>query len=91
MADGIVTEARIAFGGMAATPKRASHVEAALQGQPWSTDTIAAAWEAWGQDYTPMSDMRASASYRLESARNMLTRYFLEDEGANSRVLEVSP
>ncbi len=89
--DGMVTSARIAFGGMAGTPKRASHVEAALTGQPWTKETIAAAWPAWGLDYTPMSDMRASASYRSETARNMLTRYYLEDLGGSVSVLEVQP
>ena len=89
--DGTVTEARIAFGGMAGIPKRASHVEAALAGKPWSADTVAATWDIWNRDFTPMSDMRASAGYRLETARNMLTRYFLEDIGAQTRVLEVRP
>jgi len=88
---GNVTEARIAFGGMAGIPKRAAHVEAAIVGKPWTSDTVAAAWDAWAQDFTPMSDMRASAAYRLETARNMLTRYFLEDIGASARVLEVQP
>jgi xanthine dehydrogenase small subunit len=86
VADGIVADARIAFGGMAGIPKRATHVETALIGQPWSDDTIAAAWDAWEQDFTPLSDMRASAAYRLEAARNMLSRYFLEDLGADVSV-----
>jgi xanthine dehydrogenase small subunit len=89
--DGSVTEARIAFGGMAGIPKRASHVEAAIIGKPWNEDTVAGAWEAWGEDFAPMSDMRASAEYRLHSARNMLTRYLLEDLAAVTRVLEVAP
>ncbi|WP_146586138.1 xanthine dehydrogenase small subunit [Puniceibacterium confluentis] len=89
--DGIVTAARIAFGGMAATPKRAAHVEAALTGQPWSDDTIAAAWDSWEQDFQPLSDMRASADYRLTAARNMLTRYMIEDLGGQVSVLEVAP
>ena len=89
VADDVVTEARIAFGGMAGTPKRASAVEAALVGQPWEQETIAATWDAWEADFTPMSDMRAGAQYRLDTARNMLTRYFLEDLGAATRVLEV--
>lgn len=87
--EGIVSGARIAFGGMAGIPKRAATVEAALTGRPWNDDTIAAAWEAWEQDFTPMSDMRASAAYRLEAARNMLSRYFLEDLGALTDVQEV--
>ncbi|WP_370231279.1 xanthine dehydrogenase small subunit [Cognatishimia sp.] len=91
VSDGVVTGARIAFGGMAATPKRAAAVEAALIGAPWSEDGIAPALAAFSQDYTPMSDMRASAAYRLETARNMLIRYVLEDQGVAASVLEVSP
>jgi len=90
VADGVVQDARIAFGGMAGIPKRAAHVEAALNGKPWSEETIGAAWDDWARDFTPMSDMRASAEYRLEAARNMLIRYYLEDTGAATRVLEVS-
>lgn len=87
--DGVVTEARIAFGGMAAIPKRAAHVEAALTGRPWNDETIAAAWPEWERDFVPISDMRASARYRLEVARNMLTRCYLEDLGAAVSVAEV--
>ncbi|MFT4620796.1 MAG: xanthine dehydrogenase small subunit, partial [Polaromonas sp.] len=87
--DDVVASAKIAFGGMAGTPKRASAVEAALIGQPWTEATVAAAKEAFSADYQPMSDMRASAAYRLVAAQNMLRRYFLEDRGAQTRVLEV--
>jgi xanthine dehydrogenase small subunit len=86
---GTVAQARIAFGGMAGTPKRAAHVEAALTGRPWTEATVRAADDAWAQDFTPLSDMRASAAYRLAAARNMLMRYFVEDQGAPARVLEV--
>lgn len=85
----IIESARIAFGGMAGTPKRAAHVEAALKGQPWREATIRAALPALAQDFTPMSDMRASAAYRLETAQNMLLRYFHERSGTASSVLEV--
>ena len=88
--EGRVARARIAFGGMAGVPKRARAVEAALTGQPWNDDTIALAWTAWEEDFQPLSDMRASASYRLETARNMLIRYYLEDLGAQTRVRAVS-
>jgi len=91
VAGGQVSDARIAFGGMAGTPKRAAHVEAALLGQPWTDATIAAADDAWALDFTPLSDMRASAAYRLDTARNMLRRYFLEDGDTATRVLEVAP
>lgn len=87
---GKVADARIAFGGMAGIPRRASNVEQALIGEPWNEETIAKAWAAWELDFTPLSDMRASAEYRLNAARNMLTRYFLEDLGAETSVLEVT-
>jgi len=87
--DGLVTDARIAFGGMAGTPKRASTVEQALTGQPWSRATIDAVLPAFMDDYTPMSDMRAGSDYRMKAAQNMLVRYFLEDTGDAPRVLEV--
>jgi xanthine dehydrogenase small subunit len=88
---GVITQARIAFGGMAGTPKRAAQVEAALTGRAWTRTTIDAALPAFAQDYTPLSDMRASASYRLRTAQNLLLRYWLEDQGTPTRVLEVSP
>ncbi|WP_209426218.1 xanthine dehydrogenase small subunit [Pararhodobacter sp. SW119] len=86
-----VREARIAFGGMAGIPKRAAAVEAALTGRPWIEATVEAALPAFAEDFQPIDDMRASADYRLRSARNMLRRYFLEDQGAATRVLEVAP
>ncbi|NNK77862.1 MAG: xanthine dehydrogenase small subunit, partial [Litoreibacter sp.] len=91
VAHGVVTRVRIAFGGMAGTPKRAANVEAELIGQRWSEETVTAALPAFAEDFSPMSDMRASAEYRLEAARNMLLRYFHEDAGAAVNVLEVTP
>ncbi|SDJ33477.1 xanthine dehydrogenase small subunit [Lutimaribacter saemankumensis] len=89
VADGTVQTARIAFGGMAGTPKRATQVEQALTGQPWSEATIHAAQDAWAQDFTPLSDMRASADYRLTTARNLLMRYFHDLSGAETDVRRV--
>ena len=88
--NGTVTDAKLAYGGMAGIPKRAAHAEAALVGQPWTEDTVRAAMAAYGQDFTPLTDMRASSAYRLETAANMLLRYFHEDQGTLSNVLEVS-
>jgi xanthine dehydrogenase small subunit len=88
---GTVTAARIAFGGMAGIPKRATHVEAALIGQPWTRATVEAAPARFGDDYTPLSDMRASADYRLDTAANMLLRYFEDMSGNPVSVLEVAP
>lgn len=81
-AAGNVETVRIAYGGMAATPKRASTVEAALTAKPWTEAAVEAALEAYSQDYTPLSDMRATADYRLLAARNLLRRFFAETEGS---------
>ncbi|MCG2586101.1 xanthine dehydrogenase small subunit [Massilia sp. TS11] len=78
-----ISAARIALGGMAATPKRAAATEAALVGQPWSEAVLARAMEALGEDYTPLSDMRASSSYRLTAARNLLRRFWFETRREN--------
>ncbi len=75
---GVVEDARIAFGGMAATVRRAAAAEAALRGQPWTEATLLAAMAALAHDYTPLSDMRASAGYRLQVAQNLLRRCWLE-------------
>ena len=82
LSDGKVTDARIAFGGMAATPKRAAACEAALAGRPWTRETVEAVVSALAQDFTPITDMRASAAYRLETAGNLLRRAFLESADA---------
>jgi xanthine dehydrogenase small subunit len=87
--DGVVVAARIAFGGMAGVPKRAAAVEAALVGQAWSEETVAAAQGAFAQDFAPLTDMRASAAYRLRAAEGMLMRYFRESRGEAVSVLEV--
>ncbi|WP_306047250.1 xanthine dehydrogenase small subunit [Nioella sp. MMSF_3534] len=88
--NGTVTDAKLAYGGMAGIPKRASNAEAALVGQPWTEATVRTAMAAYAQDFTPLTDMRASSAYRLETAANMLLRYFHEDQGTLSNVLEVS-
>ena len=96
IADGLISEARVAFGGMAATVRRASHAEQALQGHPWNEDTLTPAMHALAQDYTPLSDMRASAAYRSRVAANLLRRFYLETrphaplEASQSNVFEMA-
>ena len=87
--EGHVTDARIAFGGMAGVPKRASHAEMALRDMPWTAETIAAARAALARDFQPLDDMRASAAYRLDAAGAMLSRLYAEDQGLVTSVLEV--
>ena len=87
---GQVTDVRIAFGGMAATPKRAPACEAALIGRPWTEATVRAAAEALAQDFQPIDDMRASAAYRLQAAQNLLIRAFAESAGG-ARLADLEP
>lgn len=70
--------ARIAFGGMAAIPKRAAACEQALIGQPWTSASVEQACAALAEDFTPLSDFRASKEYRLLSAQNLLRKCFIE-------------
>ncbi len=88
---GVITQARIAFGGMAATPARARKTEAALCGQPWSLETFHQAKSAMAEDFTPLSDMRASAGYRAQAAGNMLIRYFHDLQETPVNIREVHP
>ena len=76
-----IAEARLAFGGMAGTPKRAVHAEEAMTGQRFDGATVEAAVRALGHDFTPLTDMRASAEYRLEAAGNLLVRFLNETRG----------
>jgi len=72
---------RMACGGLAATVKRATHTEAAIAGAEWNEETIDKASQALAQDFAPITDMRASADYRLRSAQNLLRRFYLETCG----------
>ncbi|MEE4453322.1 xanthine dehydrogenase small subunit [Novosphingobium resinovorum] len=87
--DGTITAARVAFGGMAATPKRAGACEAALIGKPFSEATLTRAAEALREDYQPLSDVRGSSIYRLDAAANLLRRLWLRSQGVAVSVLEV--
>lgn len=75
---GRVSEIAVVMGGMAAIPKRAICCEAALLGKTWSQDTIDNAKAALSEDYQPLSDMRASAEYRMGLAKNLLQKCFIE-------------
>jgi xanthine dehydrogenase small subunit len=84
--DGTVADVRIAYGGMAATPKRAFAVENALRGKPWTAATIDAAMAEYATDFSPLTDMRASAEYRALAARNLLLRVFAESSGTGEPI-----
>lgn len=86
----IIHTARLAYGGMAGTPKRAAAAEAALVGQPYCEEVIRTAMTAMVEDFQPLSDMRASAAYRMQTAQNMLLRYFHETMGVDTYLHEVT-
>jgi len=77
---GRVTSFRMACGGLAATVRRASKTEAALQGKPWTAATIDAACAKLSVDFAPISDMRASADIRLTAVQNLLRRFYAETQ-----------
>ena len=88
--NGTISEARIAFGGMAATPKRATAAETALNGQSWDRGSFEAACLALTEDFQPLSDWRASSEYRTLSAQNLLRRFFLEHDTQTDAPVQLS-
>jgi xanthine dehydrogenase small subunit len=78
LVNGRVEDVRLAFGGMAATVRRAQAAETALRGQPWTEQAVQAACAALDADFTPLTDLRASAGYRREAARGLLYRLWLQ-------------
>jgi xanthine dehydrogenase small subunit len=85
---GKVTQASIGAGGVAATPVRARQTEAALLGKVWTQDNVQAAQAVLLQEFSPISDMRASAGYRRQVLGNLLQRFWLETQGQALVTLE---
>ena len=79
--DGKVVDFAMACGGLAAIIKRASKCEEVLVGEDWNEAAIERAVEALAEDFAPISDMRASAEYRLQATQNLLRRFYLETTG----------
>ncbi|MEW5853254.1 MAG: xanthine dehydrogenase small subunit [Myxococcota bacterium] len=77
---GLVVEARLGFGGMAATPARARQTEAALVGKPWNEQTVEEAALLLDKDFAPISDHRGSSWYRATVAKNLLRGFFVETQ-----------
>ncbi|MFC7485908.1 xanthine dehydrogenase small subunit [Knoellia sp. CPCC 206453] len=76
--DGIVRQARIGLGGVAATPLRATATEEALVGRPWDTETVEAAAQVLSGEGTPMDDHRASSRYRAAMLGQSLRKFHAE-------------
>jgi xanthine dehydrogenase small subunit len=89
LVDGMVRDVRIGFGGVAAKPARPRAVEDALIGHPWTEATVRRVQMVMDDSFSPLSDMRASASYRRTVARNLLLKCYLETsaEAALTRLM----
>ncbi len=87
---GRIIRARIAFGGMAATPRRARALEAALNGAPFTEDTLIAAAPRLREDFAPLTDLRGSAVYRTEVAGNLLARLWAQSQNEAADVRELA-
>jgi len=89
---GVIAKARIAFGGMAAIPKRAENTEAVLEGKRFEQASVVLAMKAIEDDFSPLTDARASAQYRMTVAKNLLQRVYLESmsNGPLTRIHSVS-
>ncbi len=86
--DGRVAMVSIGVGGVAATPVRAAKTEAALRGKPWTQVAAQAAQAVLRAEFSPISDMRASSTYRRQVLGNLLQRFWLESQGATGINLE---
>ncbi|KAB7781952.1 xanthine dehydrogenase small subunit [Methylorubrum populi] len=75
---GTISQARFAFGGMAATVRRAPSAEAAIVGSDWSEIALRKAQQALLTEFTPLTDLRASSDYRRRVVANLLERFWLE-------------
>ncbi len=85
---GIVRDASIGVGGVAATPVRALRTQQALVGRPWNAELAQQAAQVLRAEFQPISDMRASAGYRSTVLGNLLQRFWLESQGMQQINLE---
>ena len=83
----VVAEARLVYGGMAGTPKRAAAAEAALVGKPWTEAAVRSAMAALDGDFSPLTDWRATSAYRMMTAKNLILRFYLESRGEEAELV----
>lgn len=81
---GTVAGISIAYGGMAAIPARAKRCEQTLVGNEWNEASIDRAMLALDEDFSPITDMRASSEYRRQVCRNLLKRFYYETSGGTT-------
>lgn len=84
---GRLHDVRIAFGGMAAIPKRALETEKALENQPITPESFRLAQAALASDFSPMDDVRGSKDYRQKAAANLIERLYLTLSMPNQEVM----
>lgn len=84
---GALHDVRIAFGGMAAIPKRAHAAEKALEGSTITMEAFRAAQQALDDDFQPMSDVRGSQHYRQQAAKNLFERLYLSLSAPDHEVM----
>ncbi len=77
---GLVTLARLAFGGVAATPARARKTEEFLVGKAWNEETLREACRVLSTEFQPITDARGSADYRAGLITSLLEKFFHESE-----------
>ncbi len=85
--DGVVTQASVGVGGVAATPVRAPQTEACLMGQVWSQEGVNQAMAVLKAEFQPISDIRASGDYRRQVLGNLLQRFWRESQGQENTSL----
>jgi len=86
----VVKSVRLAFGGMAAVVKRAAQAEGVLAGRRWEEAAINDARAALAQEFTPLSDLRASSAYRMQVAQNLLRKFWLQTRGDDALPLHAT-
>ena len=82
-----VSACRIAYGGMAAIPKRAKAMEGKLLGRALDSETIADAVHSLHDDFSPLDDWRGSAAYRMQTAKSLLQRFAHDLKGETVEVM----
>lgn len=84
-----IVQARLAYGGVAAIPIRAYEAESILAGKPWNIQTIEQIKPILRETFTPLSDLRGSASYRQRLVANLFEKFFVEMGGSEAYPIEI--
>lgn len=80
LVDGLVDKLNIVYGGMAATAQKATSLESALIGKPWNEEHVKQATAGINDAFSPLSDVRGSAEFRIQAAKNLLLRFFYDTQ-----------